>query len=253
MTRSIFCFLIPTQVIPTTTTYTTDTTHTERGMAPTTVSISTPTTTTTGPRRCCAVCAQPDAKPCGGCLTTAYCSKTCQKQHWRAGHKRECWPLKRVVNTPQPSPSTAFHAQHTVLTRAAHPGDILLEERPLAVWPNHRAHPRRTMRRGRRVTVYDDDGDDDMAEEEEEEEEMGPEAPGDGGVYTSCMLCAARIRSGAEGTLECSECSLETCGDECPFKAQEGVHEMVRVGGNVGDGFEFSIFLCVSGQHTHHH
>ncbi|PRW57503.1 putative splicing factor 3A subunit 1 isoform A [Chlorella sorokiniana] len=31
---------------------------------------------------------------CGACKTVAYCSKACQTQHWRAGHKHECAALK---------------------------------------------------------------------------------------------------------------------------------------------------------------
>lgn len=32
---------------------------------------------------------------CGGCKAVYYCSKDCQKRHWRTGHKIKC---KRVVN-----------------------------------------------------------------------------------------------------------------------------------------------------------
>ena len=33
-------------------------------------------------------------KVCSGCKMVRYCSRECQKEHWRAGHKRECAALR---------------------------------------------------------------------------------------------------------------------------------------------------------------
>lgn len=189
-----------------------------------------PATTTT--TRKCAVCGKPDAKPCARCHAVAYCGRAHQLQHWRGpgggGHKRDCWPLKRISSSDDTS--SGFPAEHLVLTKPAQPGDVILEERPLALWPNHRAPPRRT-RRGA-VTVYDE-----TEEEKEEDEEGMMEEPEGGGVYTSCMLCLRRIESGGHGTAECSQCSLETCGRDCPFARQEDTHAMVRAS---------SVYTCLS-------
>lgn len=117
-------------------------------------------------RRKCVVCGKPDAQACGQCFGAAYCSRAHQLQHWKAGHKRECWPLKKENH------------QHLVLTRAVAAGQVVLEERPLAIWPAPRAE----------------------TEGEEEEEEEGPD--GGAGVWTTCMLCLRRIESGGFGTSE---------------------------------------------------
>jgi hypothetical protein len=50
------------------------------------------------PRRCAAPeCDKEEPcrgwfKKCARCAAVPYCSKACQKAHWRAGHKRECQP-----------------------------------------------------------------------------------------------------------------------------------------------------------------
>ncbi|KAJ6467243.1 hypothetical protein C8R45DRAFT_1019527 [Mycena sanguinolenta] len=55
--------------------------------------------TLTAPRGCddpeCAkICPKHDLKRCGGCLTTYYCSQTCQTNHWgRGGHRWTCGDL----------------------------------------------------------------------------------------------------------------------------------------------------------------
>ena len=50
-----------------------------------------------------AVCQGPDCekvhdlKMCVGCHSAAYCSRSCQRAHWKAGHKRECKRLKAML------------------------------------------------------------------------------------------------------------------------------------------------------------
>lgn len=47
-------------------------------------------------RRTCANCGvvasvdEPPCQICGGCQRVSYCSKACQKAHWRSTHRREC-------------------------------------------------------------------------------------------------------------------------------------------------------------------
>jgi hypothetical protein len=46
-------------------------------------------------RRCCNHCDKSEAKwgdyqLCSRCKNACYCSKECQKSHWKAGHKKEC-------------------------------------------------------------------------------------------------------------------------------------------------------------------
>ena len=54
----------------------------------------------------CAACQRPEVTPflastpmtfnrCGGCKLQYYCNSTCQKNHWTAGHKKECKRLKK--------------------------------------------------------------------------------------------------------------------------------------------------------------
>ena len=43
--------------------------------------------------RACACCGQLDAKKfCSVCRKLYYCDKTCQKEHWKAGHNKQCSP-----------------------------------------------------------------------------------------------------------------------------------------------------------------
>ncbi len=36
---------------------------------------------------------------CGGCRSAAYCSRECQKQHWRGGHKHQCRAVPRSAGS----------------------------------------------------------------------------------------------------------------------------------------------------------
>lgn len=43
----------------------------------------------------CAACGAPEAPSlCTGCRALRYCNKTCQKRHWRGGHKEKCAALR---------------------------------------------------------------------------------------------------------------------------------------------------------------
>jgi hypothetical protein len=59
----------------------------------------------------CDGCGKPGApSKCAGCLRVAYCSKSCQVQHWKkGGHKRECKQLK-VAATPTDQPPIPVEA-----------------------------------------------------------------------------------------------------------------------------------------------
>ena len=41
----------------------------------------------------CYVCGTPSATRCKQCKIATYCSRDCQKQHWKAGHKHDCKTL----------------------------------------------------------------------------------------------------------------------------------------------------------------
>ena len=66
--------------------------------------------------RDCAWCGAPEGlkcdahKQCGRCKMTYYCSKGCQKKHWKAFHKEGCTPLeerKKAANAASADDVTA--------------------------------------------------------------------------------------------------------------------------------------------------
>ena len=67
----------------------------------------------------CAVCAAVDVDRCVRCQAVYYCSKRCQKMHWRSSHRRRCIPAaeRAAFNTP---------ANATRLGRAVRRGDEAL-------------------------------------------------------------------------------------------------------------------------------
>lgn len=82
----------------------------------------------------CAVCGAPAAQRCANCLTVRYCGKVHQRAHWtKGGHKSTCRPY--VVAT---SPELG---RHWVTVRDVAVGEVLLEERPLAVGPKAGSPP----------------------------------------------------------------------------------------------------------------
>ena len=79
----------------------------------------------------CAACGKKGAHSrCMRCLQAAYCDKSCQKVHWRAGHKRECTNADTGItdaaahqspgsHSPAPTMPTAAAATPTHTTEAA--------------------------------------------------------------------------------------------------------------------------------------
>lgn len=60
---------------------------------------------TTPPRSRCLGCGKADdtsgsifLRWCGGCYAVRYCSRDCQRKEWRAGHKHDCGPGKRLAS-----------------------------------------------------------------------------------------------------------------------------------------------------------
>lgn len=43
----------------------------------------------------CYVCRKPASQKCSACKVATYCSKICQKKHWRQGHNKDCASLKK--------------------------------------------------------------------------------------------------------------------------------------------------------------
>lgn len=52
----------------------------------------------------CTICGMPDAKQCGACRSTAYCSKPCQETDWPT-HKILCKPWSKFSPASRPSPN----------------------------------------------------------------------------------------------------------------------------------------------------
>ena len=64
----------------------------------------------------CATCGKKGAHSwCRRCLQAAYCGKSCQKVHWRAGHKREC-----IETTDAAAPTPATGTGTGIADAAAH-------------------------------------------------------------------------------------------------------------------------------------
>ena len=53
--------------------------------------------------RVCAVCAAEAVSQCTNCKLVAFCSRRCQKAHWKAGHKGRCFSAQEraTFNTRQ--------------------------------------------------------------------------------------------------------------------------------------------------------
>ena len=58
------------------------------------------------PRHLCPLCGisekgEQKFARCAACRATNYCSKVCQKEHWKSGHKAECAGLKKKFERSQ--------------------------------------------------------------------------------------------------------------------------------------------------------
>ena len=49
----------------------------------------------------CGACEAPATLVCGGCGDISYCSKECQKSHWKKGHKSSCKAYKIEIHPEQ--------------------------------------------------------------------------------------------------------------------------------------------------------
>ena len=49
----------------------------------------------------CGACEAPATLVCGGCGDISYCSKECQKSHWKSGHKSSCKAYKIEIHPEQ--------------------------------------------------------------------------------------------------------------------------------------------------------
>ena len=69
----------------------------------------------------CAACGKKDAHSrCMRCLQTACCDTSCQKVHWRAGHKREC---KKPTDAAASTPAAVTSAGDADTAANQRPGD----------------------------------------------------------------------------------------------------------------------------------
>ncbi|KAF8181986.1 hypothetical protein K438DRAFT_1975932 [Mycena galopus ATCC 62051] len=63
---------------------------------------------------------------CAGCMSVLYCSRQCQKNHWKAGHRRVCgayYSLQHIIRRGRPA-SGAFHEQVLTLEVRTHRREI---------------------------------------------------------------------------------------------------------------------------------
>ncbi|XP_012455330.1 ubiquitin carboxyl-terminal hydrolase 19 [Gossypium raimondii] len=72
----------------------------------------------------CAVCSNPASKKCSRCKSVRYCSLTCQKVHWKDGHKTKC-----KVNSAQTANTKSFSGVALVPAR----GTSTISKKPTEV------------------------------------------------------------------------------------------------------------------------
>ncbi|XP_059097587.1 SET domain-containing protein SmydA-8-like isoform X2 [Tigriopus californicus] len=76
----------------------------------------------------CAVCKKPAESKCKGCKEVNYCTRNCQKTHWKR-HKNECKLLPYKVE------KSAELGRFLVATRDIKKGDAIFKEAPLVLGP----------------------------------------------------------------------------------------------------------------------
>jgi len=74
----------------------------------------------------CAQCGAAANQRCTGCHVTFYCSRGCQKSHWKI-HKSQCCAYK-VCSSPE-------LGRYLVATRDLKPGEMIISETPLVMGP----------------------------------------------------------------------------------------------------------------------
>ncbi|KAJ3048610.1 hypothetical protein HK097_010386 [Rhizophlyctis rosea] len=72
----------------------------------------------------CIVCQKPSQSVCSSCKVATYCSKDCQKSHWKV-HKPTCTNSTNPPTPPAESPRTTFASYPSSAAREPHPQDWL--------------------------------------------------------------------------------------------------------------------------------
>ena len=69
-----------------------------------------------GPRKHCAFCRKERSKllRCGRCKCVSYCSKRCQKNHWRAIHRQECAAMRISGQKEANNKKLLYDPTHTI-------------------------------------------------------------------------------------------------------------------------------------------
>lgn len=80
------------------------------------------------------MCGEPAAQRCADCRAARYCGKEHQRAHWTDGHRAACRRPYAVAVSPE-------LGRHWVAARDIAAGEVLLEERPLAVGPKAGSPP----------------------------------------------------------------------------------------------------------------
>ena len=73
------------------------------------------------------MCGAPATNRCSACQKVAYCSNNCQRAHWKSKHKSQCCLFKIVKNPEKPE-----LGRYVVATRDIAPGEVIMEEPPIA-------------------------------------------------------------------------------------------------------------------------
>jgi hypothetical protein len=82
----------------------------------------------------CPVCKKSAETKCTACKAVFYCSKGCQKKHWKE-HKFQCKKLPYKVE------SSPLLGKYLVASRDLEAGEIVFSESPLVVGPVAVTHP----------------------------------------------------------------------------------------------------------------
>ena len=143
---------------------------------------------------------------CSRCKVVAYCSKACQKQHWRGGHKDTCQAASEREDTVKKS------ANKTVANEHKGPSKTLKKNNSKPSSSSGEAAEQRKQKSSRRVTARADATD-----------AMG--APLSFGKHDNCAICLDTMRNPIRlpscGHWYCKECveglrQAASAQDVCP-------------------------------------